>query len=108
MNLADLNPRWVGAGGTGISDVDGNPIHERHGIGMTFDCPCGKCGVRGYVAFSNPNDGYPPVLDPGEPSWSRTGFNFESLTLTPSIHRVKEKGGCGWHGFITGGKITTC
>jgi len=33
---------------------------------------------------------------------------FETLTLTPSILRTPEKGGCGWHGFVTNGEIITC
>lgn len=103
MKLIDLDPRWVGAGGEGISDKDGNPVPSRHGIGFHFDCPCG-CGVPCFVAFANPLDGAPPP-DPNRPLWSRTGETFETLTLTPSIHRVKEKGGCGWHGFITNGEV---
>ena len=28
-------------------------------------------------------------------------------SLTPSILRVPDKGGCGWHGFITNGEVRT-
>lgn len=104
MRLSDLNPRWCGAGGENISDKDGNPVPARHGVGMTFDCPCG-CGTRGYIPFVQPLDGGPP-LEGDAPRWSRTGETFETLTLTPSILRRREHGGCGWHGFITNGEVT--
>ncbi len=106
MKLTDLNPGWVGTGGKGISDKDGNPVPERHGIGMLFDCPCGKCGP-GMVEFSNPLDGGAP-LTTSSPKWKRTGDTFETLTLHPSVHMVKEKGGCGWHGWIKNGEVTSC
>lgn len=50
MKLVDLNPSWVGAGGEGVSDKEGSPVPKRHGIGITFDCPCG-CRRRVYVSF---------------------------------------------------------
>lgn len=104
MRLADLNPGWVGAGGEGIWDRNGNPVPKRDGIGVSFDCPCGACGVRGFVAFENPLDGGPPLH--GERArWQRTGETFETLTLRPSILRSHDKGGCGWHGFITNGEV---
>lgn len=41
----------------------------------------------------------------GEPSrWDATGDSFQKLTLKPSI-LVNESCGCGWHGFITDGRI---
>lgn len=102
MKLTDLHPRWVGAGGDGISQ----PVPERTGIGITFDCPCGKCGTLCFVPFQNPLDGGPP-LSTDRPLWTRTGDTFDTMTLTPSILRSKENGGCGWHGFVTDGEVTT-
>lgn len=103
MKLIDLDPGWVGAGGEGITQ-NGQPVPERHGVGIAFDCPCGQCGSRCYVGFSNPLDGG-PAHDPriGQ-QWERTGETFE--TLTPSIqrHKVGEHG-CTWHGFIRAGEI---
>jgi hypothetical protein len=106
MKLVDLNPRFVGAGGEGISDKDGNPSPARHGIGLLFTCPCGKCDEYHdcFVSFANQLDGGPPLPDE-RPLWQRTGDTFETLTLTPSILRSVEKGGCGWHGFITNGEV---
>lgn len=106
VRLVDLGPRWVGAGGEGISNKDGSPVPERHGVGVSFDCPCGSCGVRCYVPFANPLDGGPPH-ETAHPHWQRTGETFETLTLTPSLLRSQDKGGCGWHGFVTNGTVTS-
>lgn len=97
--LVDLDPRWVGAGGPGITR-DGKPVPKRTGVGISFDCPCG-CGERAYVGFKNPTDGG-PAYEPDRPKWERDGEDFETLTLRPSILR---KGGCAWHGFLTGGVL---
>ena len=120
MRLSDLNPRWVGAGGEGVWDKDGNPVPERHGVGVSFDCPCVSCTaqrtgdldryfhLRVYVGFRNALDGGTPH-DPREGAqWERTGDTFDTLTLRPSILSMKEKGGCGWHGFVTNGDVTSC
>ncbi len=103
MRLDDLNPGWVGAGGKGISNADGTPATKRTGIGIGFDCPC--CGERNYISFTNPIDGGPAIINPGEPAWQRTGDTFEALTLSPSIHKAKDLGGCGWHGWIRDGEV---
>lgn len=104
MKLTDLNPRWVGAGGPGISDKDGNPVPAREGVGISFDCPCG-CHIRDYVDFTNPLDGGPPHRSDGH-TWQRTGDDFATLTLHPSIKRDRAKGGCGWHGWVKNGEVT--
>src|SRR5574341_406234 len=102
MKLTDLDARFVGAGGEGIFKPDGSQAPERHGVGITFRCPCG-CGEWGYVPFTNPLDGG-PVLQPDRPHWERTGKTVETLTLRPSILRTKPPG-CGWHGFVTNGEV---
>ena len=102
MRLVDLNPRWVGAGGPGITH-NGQPVPERHKVGVSFECPCG-CGTRCYVAFANPIDGGPPRVSPNECTWVRSGDTFETLTLSPSILRLD---GCRWHGFIENGGVRT-
>ena len=105
MKLIDLDPRWVNAGGPGVTK-DGKPVPIRIGVGISFDCPCG-CEIRVYVDFSNPIDGLGPASRQAEShSWNRTGNTFETLTLTPSILRSRDKGGCGWHGFVTAGEVT--
>ena len=102
MRLTDLNPRWVDAGGEGITTLAGDPVPARHGIGMLYDCPCEQCGVLAYVTFRNPIDGGSPVANEDQAMWERIGEDFETLTLSPSIHR---KRGCGWHGYITAGNL---
>lgn len=117
MRLIDLHPRWVGAGGYGVFNVaeDGTrtPAPERTGVGLTFDCPCGKCAaertgdfeadfsLRVYVGFDRPLDGGPPI--DAKHHWQRTGETFETLTLRPSILDVSR---CGWHGYVTDGEVT--
>ncbi len=110
MKLTELEPQFYGAGGEGISDAAGNPVPARNGVGIMLNCPCG-CGEWLAVPFANPIDGGPNVSEKG---WQRTGDTFETLSLTPSILRVKWKDtkgvehGCGWHGYITNGQIITC
>lgn len=105
MRLIDLHPEWVGNGGRGVTDKDGNPVPRRDGVGIRFDCPCGRCdpernGV--FVHVDPPLDGK-PFDTRGIPQWKRTGDDFATMTLEPSILRV---GGCGWHGFVRNGEVT--
>ncbi len=104
MKLNDLNPRFLGAGGEGVFRDD-KPAPRREGVGVEFDCPCGKCGIPCYVQFDNPLDGG-SKYNPPHAGWKRTGETFETLTLTPSILRTLPHG-CGWHGFITNGEVIT-
>jgi hypothetical protein len=121
MRLTDLDPHWVGAGGEGVSNADGSPAPARHGVGLSFLCPCAPCtaqrtgdpdhdfSLRVFVGFSNPVDGGPPYDPRPGAQWQRTGEVFETLTLTPSILRHKiGTDGCDWHGFVTHGEISTC
>ena len=104
MKLIDLNPEWIITGGEGITQ-DGNPVTRREGMGVSFDCPCGKEHLsyekRAYIFFDNPFDGGTNSYG-GKSLWKRTGDTFDNLTLTPSIQRM---GDCKWHGFITKGEI---
>ena len=105
MNLTELNPRWVGAGGKGVTK-DGEPVKKRHGVGMSFECPCG-CGDRVYLDFANPVDGGPSVQGDKGHQWERRGDEFQTMKLLPSIQRV---GDCEWHGYIgkdIPGEVTT-
>jgi hypothetical protein len=127
MQLTELHPAFMGAGGEGISTPGPDPCPqcagagcddchhtgkqyvpapERHGVGVRLDCPCGNRdkGHQLYVPFANPLDGGPPMQTGKNNGWQRTGETFETLTLTPSILR---RGSCGWHGFITNGEIVT-
>ncbi len=124
MKLTELDPRWVGAGGEGVYQTapDGTlvPSPERHGVGVSFLCPCASCTgkrtgdkdhdfyLRVFVGFRNPLDGGPAHDPRPGQQWERTGETFDTLTLRPSIlrHRVGD-GGCDWHGFVTAGEVTT-
>jgi hypothetical protein len=117
MKLTDFNPRWISSGGEGIFDKDNNPIPEREGIGIMFNCPCGNNDYCSdiFIPFENPLYNNKPIEY--KKLWKRKGDTFETLTLTPSILRIKtwtDKDGkihdyhnCGWHGFITNGEIIT-
>lgn len=102
MRLSDLNPVFYFTGGSGITDSKtGEPVPKTEGVGVLFDCPCGDHSEehRCIVPFSNPMGPGPLVEQRG---WHRQGTTFDDLTLTPSIQRI---GGCGWHGYVTGGEI---
>lgn len=114
MRLVDLHPRWVADHGA--------PEGAIQGVG--FDCPC--CvgtprATRLAIFFSPPLTPGPPAdVSPesfvrrneadhlsdhhvGELLWARTGEDFETLTLAPSINCAKWG---HWHGFVTNGDVT--
>jgi hypothetical protein len=82
--------------------------------GIMFLCPkCyakngGAVGTHGVdVTFAG--RGVPDLLgshgDAGAPSrWAIAGTGHGDLTMSPSILLL---GGCGWHGFITNGEVTS-
>lgn len=111
MRLTELIPHWWGDG-TGRE------------LGITFLCPHCRT-VRLGIAFANPIDGGPPspiVTSTGMPHiirdhiheartfdvppghlWQRTGSDFETLTLSPSV----DASAAGhWHGSVTAGEVT--
>jgi hypothetical protein len=110
MRLADLNPKFLGAGGPGIfNSLTGEQVPAQHGVGVDFDCPCGSPDCcRLFVRFANPIDGTPYTA---HPAWHRTGETFDTLTLEPSIQRIvlhRQDGtpvNCGWHGWIRNGEV---
>lgn len=64
--------------------------------GMVMCCP--GCGVMNALPFH-------PRPDP--PAWNWNGDRINP-TLTPSVLHTKEKGGCGWHGYLTNGEWVPC
>ncbi len=91
VRLTDLDPKW-------ISDND------RIGIGLTFECPCGRCAsasraIRIPVFFERPLSGGP---EQGKLLWRRTGDTFEALTLSPSIDMSAHG---HWHGWVQNGAV---
>lgn len=103
IKLTELNPRFLGHGGEGVTSADGSPVPRREGVGVMFDCPCG-CESPVFVYLQKPLDGGPPV-ETKAPKWDRAGDTFEDLTLSPSLQRV---GGCETHGWVKNGKWVWC
>ena len=100
MRLLDLNPRWLSSGGTGITDLEGNPVPQRDQVAIRFDCPCG-CDRPVCLSIQNPPDGKPN--DKGGTRWLVDGaFDFKTLTLVPSFQRRID---CSYHGWVRNGEI---
>lgn len=103
MKLAELDPHFFSDG------------EERHGMGISFECPHCRDHRLG-VYFANPIDGGPPATEESRrwtdgtgrlrmmPLWQRTGDTFETISLSPSVD-ASESG--HWHGFITNGAAST-
>lgn len=70
-------------------------IVDDEGRRIIYTCPRGA-GKRACAVPIHPN------ALPNGASWQWNG-NEEAPTLTPSINCV---GGCGWHGFITQGRMS--
>lgn len=107
-NMAlDVRDDWPADVPVGTFDIEpgtvtGYPGATAH---LTFVCPNGRrCGLLlGPAAVSRPR---PDALS----IWQWDG-NRDYPTITPSINCLAEKdgkpaGGCGWHGFITKGRIS--
>lgn len=106
MKLIDLEPRWALDADIWVNGV----LHhdeDRHGMGLTFECPC--CigtprATRLGVFLANPIDGKPPSDDyDAQHLWTRTGEDFATLTLSPSVDASKVG---HWHGRIVNGEVT--
>lgn len=84
-------------------------LHNRNGAitGYAMTCPNEACeqGVHPWDhAYNCPVRAEPDA----PPCWSWTGsIEEDSLTATPSLHVLAERGGCGWHGFITSGQMVS-
>jgi hypothetical protein len=105
----DNRDEWPADVPIGTFEIEAGPDHGVQGYpGATghimFVCPNGRrCSVLigpQFVSRSSPDALY---------IWSWDG-NGDCPTLSPSINCLAEKdgqpaGGCGWHGFITAGRI---
>ena len=76
---------------------------EVTGYGLT--CPNETCeqGVHPWDhAYDCPRRGEADA----PPCWSWSGsIEDGTLTATPSLHVLVERGGCGWHGFLRNGEM---
>lgn len=109
MRFTDLDPQFIHVNDetklTRLQKVE--TLQEANGV--LFGCP--GC----YVKNGNSMIGTHRVLclDPSIPvewgqgpgRWPMTGTGLLDLTLTPSVLLL---GGCGWHGFVTNGEVSTC
>lgn len=104
--LVDLHPKWG-------SGSDNRRTH------VICDCPCGlgaacPIGGRSVVPVKNSPDGGPEYPQ----GWDRTGDDFASMTLSPSIFhyaRVDDptqphgyRREPHWHGFLRNGVMESC
>jgi hypothetical protein len=92
--IRDINHPGVEPGDVEVRTIDGTVW------GYAFACP--GCGSRGYLALSD--------LNPG-PCWTVAAGDIAlptTVTLTPSILDTIERGGCGWHGYLRGGRFVPC
>ncbi|HEV3342607.1 MAG TPA: DUF6527 family protein [Pirellulales bacterium] len=105
--VRDERDEWPADEPVGSFDISTHGLQGRPSVNahIEFICPNGKhCAVfLGPVFEARPNENEPNVW-----AWDH---NIERPTITPSINCIAEKdgkptGGCGWHGFITAGRIT--
>ena len=104
----DRRSEWPEAERTpGQFEIHRNKLEGRPSVcaHIEFICPNRRhCALfLGRQFEAKRNDREPNV-------WAWDG-NEEKPTITPSINCIAEKdgkptGGCGWHGFITGGELT--
>jgi hypothetical protein len=119
LRLIDLNPEFVRyeqRTGGHIYYVIVPAIDEAQGV--EFLCPkCfaangGPAGTHRVICWSR-SRGVPDDAVPGPGRWTLNGSGFADLTLDgdpPGNSRsvLLTGGGCGWHGFITNGEMTSC
>lgn len=107
MHLTDLEPQFVRPGGR-----EGRFVIEKvktlpEAKGIMFLCPhCFQAnqGPKGTHRVLCWTPEVPQEVGAGPGRWPMSGTGYHNLTLTPSVHLL---GACGWHGFITEGKVST-
>lgn len=105
MNLIELQPEFIKYNGT---DSITPGVYLDSAQGIQFYCPKKECDHMIQISFADRGvtEEQGSKNDEGKPSrWKVSGTSFNNLTLTPSIFLNKT---CGWHGFVTDGKIKTC
>lgn len=76
--LLELNPKFL-------------PSTTEENAALDVDCPCG-CGDRVCV----------PLVDGHHAKWSVNSYDFNTLTLSPSVQR---RSGCNTHFSIINGQV---
>lgn len=99
MRLTDLEPRWITFSSNGAR------------CGLTFLCPHCRTARLGawfhdpYCGVGYPVSEWPLFMlqHPDLKFWARTGEDFDTLTLSPSV----DASSVGhWHGTITNGEVS--
>lgn len=82
-------------------------LRNRNGdvTGYALTCPNEACD-QGVHPWDHAFDCPVRAADDAPPCWTWTGdVESGTLTATPSLHVLKESGGCGWHGWIRNGEM---
>lgn len=97
MKLTDLAPKWWSlTDGTRAGVSFACPVHAAGGLDEHGSADCVMARV--YVRTENPGG-------PG-PNWTRTGDDFASMSLAPSVKCTIPQGIVHWHGFVKGGEVS--
>jgi hypothetical protein len=87
--LLELSPKWI-LGDDGLQ------------IGVSFDCPACADVERHAMSPASSVHSSHRILFLWGTTWTRTGREFHSLTITPSIDVTPD---CSFHGSITDGVV---
>jgi len=72
------------------------------GVVWGYGFACAGGGSKSFLALNSENP---------EPRWRVTAGDAaqpSTVTLSPSIFHTAERGGCGWHGYLTNGVFAPC
>lgn len=118
MKLVELHPKWLDLStGERCGVSFACPVHAKNGLDEngSANCLLGRVYIR-----TEPVAGAPGV----GPRWHRTGDDFATMTLSPSLlcrtvpeghaRGINEAHECNfqrctivhWHGFVTGGEVS--
>jgi hypothetical protein len=92
--VADIDAADVAPGSIEPRAIDGRVW------GYGYACP--GCGSRSWLALTDDNPGPRWTVTAGDPAQPAT------VSLSPSILHAVERGGCGWHGYLTNGVLAPC
>lgn len=115
MKFTQLNPHLLRyeKRPDGVYHVEVDTIAECNGV--QFLCPkCfetnkGAVGTHSVLCWSQ-NRGTPDEAAPGPGRWTITGTSVEDLTLggeNGKSDSVLLTSGCGWHGWVKNGEVTS-
>jgi len=76
-------------------------VHHGRPVVAGYMMRCPGCGQESAL----------PIASEGHAGWAVTAGDVrtgEGLTLSPSVHHTTGLGGCGWHGWVRGGRWVPC